>query len=141
LDELRKVLYATAAEIGRLLRGDVEDARLALAKYVDQLTLTPRNTPEGPLLDIAGEVELFNGFEEGDGVCISNGGQRRDRTALVMESVTYRFEKVQKAPKVPECPNGLANLLQNLSCVGEIGEGNGCVGWLCLPMIAYREMG
>jgi len=61
--------------------GDVEDARLALAKYVDQLTLTPRSPPEGPLLDIAGEVELFNGFEEGDGVCISNGGQRRDRTA------------------------------------------------------------
>jgi hypothetical protein len=74
-------LYARAAEIGKLLRGDVEDARLALAKYVYQLTLTPRSTPEGPLLDTAGDVEIFNGFEEGDGGCISNGGQRRDRTA------------------------------------------------------------
>jgi hypothetical protein len=41
-------LYARAAEIGRLLRGDVGDATLALAKYVYQLTLTPRSTPEGP---------------------------------------------------------------------------------------------
>jgi hypothetical protein len=33
-----------------------------------------------------------------------------------------------KVPKVPECPIGLANLLQNLSCDCEVGKGNGCVG-------------
>jgi hypothetical protein len=43
--------------------------------------LTPKGTPEGTVLEVSGSVELFNGNETGEGVCISNGGQRRDRTA------------------------------------------------------------
>ena len=78
LEDLREVLHERAAEIGALLRGDVEVARLALAKYVDRLVLTPKGTPEGPVLEVSGSVEIFNGNETGDGVCISNGGQRRD---------------------------------------------------------------
>ena len=78
---LREFLYGRAAEIGELLRGDVEIARLALAKHVDRLVLTPKSTPDGPLLEVSGDIEIFNGNEEGEGVCISNGGQRRDRTA------------------------------------------------------------
>jgi hypothetical protein len=77
LEDLREVLHGRAAEIGALLRGDAEVARQALAKYVDRPVLTPRGTPEGPVLDISGSVEIFNGNETGDGVCISNGGQRR----------------------------------------------------------------
>jgi len=44
LEDLREVLHERAAEIGALLRGDVEVARLALAKYVDRLVLTPKGT-------------------------------------------------------------------------------------------------
>jgi site-specific DNA recombinase len=81
LEDLREVLHERAAEIGALLRGDVEVARQALAKYVDRLVLTPKSTPDGPVLDVSGSVEIFSGNETGDGVCISSGGQRRDRTA------------------------------------------------------------
>lgn len=81
MEELREVLYERVAEIGALLRGDVEVARQALAKYVERLVLTPKGTPDGPVLEVSGSVELFNGNAAGDGVCISNGGQRRDRTA------------------------------------------------------------
>ncbi len=61
LDGLREILYGRAAQISELLRGEVEGARAALAKFVDRIVLTPRNTPEGPLLDIEGEVEILNG--------------------------------------------------------------------------------
>jgi hypothetical protein len=94
LEDLREVLHGRAAEIGALLRGEVEVARLALAKYVDRLVLTPKDTPEGPVLEISGSVEIFNGNETGDGVCISNGGQRRDRTAAADPFRTaYRIKK------------------------------------------------
>ena len=54
---------------------------------------------------------------------ILSGGQRRDRSpALLMESVTYRFQMMQKAPKVPECPNGLA-ISCKIICVREYGDG------------------
>lgn len=82
IEDLRQFLYGRAAEISSLLHGDVESARHALGKYVERLVLTPRDTPEGPLLEVAGNVELFNGSEEGDGVCISNGGQRRLRSVI-----------------------------------------------------------
>ena len=42
LGDLREV---RAAEIGALLRGDVEVARLVLAKYVDRLVLTSKGHP------------------------------------------------------------------------------------------------
>lgn len=49
---------------------------------MERLVLTPKSTPEGPILEVAGNVELFNGNnEDGESVRISNGGQRRDRTA------------------------------------------------------------
>ena len=64
----------------QLLQGDVEAARQALGKHVERLVLTLKSTPEGPILEVAGNVEIFNGNENGEGVCISNGGQRRGRT-------------------------------------------------------------
>jgi site-specific DNA recombinase len=87
LEDLREVLHGRAAEIGALLRGDIEVARQALAKYVDRLVLTPKSTPDGPVLEVSGSVEIFNGTETGDGVCISNGGQRQLCSAL--HSIAY----------------------------------------------------
>jgi hypothetical protein len=66
LEDLREVLHERAAEIGALLRGDVEVARLALAKYVYRLVLTPKGTPEDPVLEVSGSVEIFNGNETGE---------------------------------------------------------------------------
>ncbi len=92
LDELREFLCNQAAEIGRLLHGDVEIARQTMAKHIEHLMLTPTEAPDGPLLEVSGDVELFNVLGDPEEVCSSNGGQRRDRSpASLMESVTYRF--------------------------------------------------
>lgn len=81
LDGLREMLHERAVEVARLLRGGGEGAREALGRYVYQTVLTPRNTPEGPVFDVEGGMELFNPNENDNIVCISGGGQRRDRTA------------------------------------------------------------
>jgi hypothetical protein len=77
LDELREFLCNQAAEISRLLHGDVEIARQTLAKHIEQLILTPTEAPDGPLLEVSGNVELFNVLGDSEEVCSSNGGQRR----------------------------------------------------------------
>lgn len=82
LDDLRMFLHERAAAIGELLHGDVEIARQALAKHVDQLVLTPKGTPDGPILEVSGDVEIFDGNGATGDVCSSNGGQRRDRVPL-----------------------------------------------------------
>ncbi|WP_179636463.1 hypothetical protein RBB79_00615 [Tunturiibacter empetritectus] len=81
LEELKKILCYQAAEICRLLHGDVEIARQIMAKHIWQLILTPKEAPDGPLLQVSGDVELFNVLGDSEEVCSSNGGQRRDRTA------------------------------------------------------------
>ncbi|NYF79027.1 hypothetical protein [Granulicella arctica] len=77
LDELREFLCQQAAEVSRLLHCDVEIARQTLGKHIEQLVLTPTETPDGPLLEVSGDVELFNVLGDSDRVCINNGGQRR----------------------------------------------------------------
>ncbi|WP_158821766.1 recombinase family protein [Granulicella sp. S156] len=81
LDELREFLCQQAAEVDRLLHGDVEIARQTLGKHIEQLILTPTEAPDGPLLEVSGDVELFNVLGDSGDVCSSNGGQRRHRTA------------------------------------------------------------
>jgi hypothetical protein len=106
LDELRDFLCSQAAEISRLLHGDVEIARQTLAKHIEQLKLTPAESPEGPLLGVSDDVELFNVLGDSDGVCSSNGGQRRDRTADV---------GLFRAPsKRTKCP-GIADMIDAIS--------------------------
>jgi hypothetical protein len=54
----------------QLLQGDVEAARQALGKHVERLVLTLKSTPEGPILEVAGNVEIFNATRMGR-VCVS----------------------------------------------------------------------
>ena len=80
LSGLREFLCEQLANISDLLHGDVETARQVFAKHVDRLVLTPQETPDGPILAVSGDVELFNVLPDTE-VVSSNGGQRRDRTA------------------------------------------------------------
>lgn len=84
IEDLRQYLYGQAAGISALLHGDVDSARQALAKYVERLVLTPKNTPAGPVLEVSGNVEFFSGNEDGEGVSISDGGQRRHQQAFTL---------------------------------------------------------
>jgi site-specific DNA recombinase len=74
LEELREFFCEKALELRTVLRADVDRARLAMAKHIKKLVLTPKETPEGPVFEVSGDVEVFDG---GDGVCNSNGGQGR----------------------------------------------------------------
>jgi site-specific DNA recombinase len=52
----RKVLDLTA-----VLRSDVPAARRALANHIRKLALSPKETPDGPMLEVSGDVDLFGG--------------------------------------------------------------------------------
>lgn len=78
LDNLKAFLRERAAAIGELLHGDVEIARQALAKHIDRLVLTPKTSLDGPVLEVSGDVEIFDGHGATNGVCSSDGGQGRD---------------------------------------------------------------
>jgi hypothetical protein len=53
-----------------------------MAKHIEQLILTPKEAPDGPLLEVSQYVELFNVLGDTDEVCSSNGGQRRYRISV-----------------------------------------------------------
>ncbi len=59
--ELREFVARKAGELGEILRADVATARQALAKHIEKLVLTPQETPEGPVLEVSGDVDLFGG--------------------------------------------------------------------------------
>ncbi len=75
LDDLKAFLRERAAAIGEFLHGDVEIARQALAKHIDRLVLTPKASLDGPVLEVSGDVEIFDGHGATNGVCSSDGGQ------------------------------------------------------------------
>lgn len=75
LDDLKAFLRERAAAIGELLHGDVEIARQALAKHIDRLVLTPKTSLDGPVLEVSGDVEIFDGHGATNGVYSSDGGQ------------------------------------------------------------------
>jgi hypothetical protein len=61
LEELREFVARKAADLGGILRADVATARRTLAKHIEKLVLTPRETPEGAVLEVSGDVDLFGG--------------------------------------------------------------------------------
>jgi hypothetical protein len=50
-------------DLQSVLKGDVAAARRALANHIEKLTLTPKEAPEGVVLDVSGDVDLFAGDE------------------------------------------------------------------------------
>ena len=74
LEDLRSFFCEKALELRTLLRGDVERARQALAKHIEKLVLTPKETPEGPVFEVSGDVDVF---DDPEGLCNSSGGQGR----------------------------------------------------------------
>ncbi len=77
VEDMREFFRQNALELRSLLRGDVDTARQALAKHVEKLVLTPKETPDGPVFEVSGDVAVFCGDPGRDGVCSSNGGQGR----------------------------------------------------------------
>ena len=61
MQELRDFVAHKALDLTAVLRSDVVTARRALANHVQKLVLTPKETPQGPALEVSGDVDLFGG--------------------------------------------------------------------------------
>lgn len=59
LEDLRRFFSEKAANFTEMLRGDIGVAKLALAKHLQKIVLSPKETPEGPVYDVAGDIDFF----------------------------------------------------------------------------------
>jgi site-specific DNA recombinase len=61
IEELRQFVTRKAFDLTAVLRSDAATARRALAHHVQKLVLTPKETPDGQVLAVSGDVDLFGG--------------------------------------------------------------------------------
>ena len=59
--EVREFVYSSVLQVRNLLRGDASTAKTALAKHLGQLVLHPKQTPAGPVYEVAGGFDLLAG--------------------------------------------------------------------------------
>ena len=58
-NQLREFVTEKARNFQALLAGDRVVAKQALRDHIDHLVLTPRHTPEGDVIEVSGDVNLF----------------------------------------------------------------------------------
>jgi chromosome segregation ATPase len=63
MQRLGEFVTEKTLDLQSVLKGDVAVARRALANHIEKLTLTPKKTPEGVVLEVSGDVDLFAGDE------------------------------------------------------------------------------
>jgi len=63
MQRLREFVTEKTLDLQSVLKGDVAAARRALANHIEKLTLTPKETLEGVVLEVSGDVDLFAGDE------------------------------------------------------------------------------
>lgn len=59
LEDLRTFFTEKASSFSEMLRRDVGTAKMALAKHVEKIVLSPEETPEGPVYAVSGNVDFF----------------------------------------------------------------------------------
>ncbi len=59
--EVRTFVYSSVLQLRELLRGDPAKSKEALARYLGELVLSPKNTPDGPVYEVSGAVNLLPG--------------------------------------------------------------------------------
>jgi hypothetical protein len=68
-EEVREFLRRKAHEFADILAGDAAIAREQLRRRITKLILTPKQTPDGPVFEVAGDVSLF---QRNDDVMLTN---------------------------------------------------------------------
>ena len=58
-EQIREFLQKECKDFCELLKGDLEVAKREIQKRIKRLVLTPRQTPNGTVFEITGDVELF----------------------------------------------------------------------------------
>jgi hypothetical protein len=97
LESIRDFVSREVLDFKAAFDSEPTKARQTLAKHIEKLILTPRETENGPLYDVSGDIDLFGGDSYGYGSrsqghigasarrgkeCNAGGGQRRLCPAL-----------------------------------------------------------
>jgi site-specific DNA recombinase len=59
LDEVRVLVEAMAKDLLRVCQADVDKAKSIMQKHIDLLILIPMQTPDGPVYEVTGAMEMF----------------------------------------------------------------------------------
>jgi site-specific DNA recombinase len=57
--EVRGFVYKNVMQLRKLLHDDAEKSKPILARHIGQLILNPKETPEGPVYEVSGELDLL----------------------------------------------------------------------------------
>ncbi|MGA2631739.1 MAG: recombinase family protein [Terriglobia bacterium] len=71
-DELRQFVLRKAGSLVELLQGDPKLAKEAIHEHVGKLVLKPKQTVEGPVFEVTGDIDLFGGDSS---VMLNNPGK------------------------------------------------------------------
>jgi hypothetical protein len=61
IEEVREFLGRKTQEFTNILTGNAETTRRQLQKRITKLVLTPKQTPDGPVFEVTGDINLFEG--------------------------------------------------------------------------------
>ena len=61
IQELQEFVTKKAFDLTAVLRSDAATARRVLANHIQKLVLTPKQSPDGQVLKVSGDVDLFGG--------------------------------------------------------------------------------
>jgi hypothetical protein len=61
IEEIREFLEGKSQEFVKILAGDPAIAREQLRKRITKLVLTPKQTPDGSVFEVTGDVSPFQG--------------------------------------------------------------------------------
>ena len=64
LEGVREFASAKLLDLRTLVHADITAARTALAKHIAEIVLTPKQSPEGPVYEVSGDVDLFGGEQD-----------------------------------------------------------------------------
>jgi len=64
IEEMREFLRRKVHEFADILASDAATAREQLRRRITKLIVTPKQTPDRPVFEVAGDVSLFQGNED-----------------------------------------------------------------------------
>jgi hypothetical protein len=106
LEDLQRFFCEKALELRTVLRADVDIARQALAKHIEKLVLTPKETPEGPVFEVSCDVEIFDGNHPERVRCVAvmvaRDGVEPQTPAFSVPSLT-QLKTTRKTANYDEC--------------------------------------
>lgn len=77
LELIRDFVAKKALDVRSAFDAEPGKARQILANHIEKLILTPRETEDGPVYDVSGDIDLFGGDQAAMGLVIKATTSRR----------------------------------------------------------------